>query len=302
MDDLKSIRVFLEVAQRSSFAGAARALKLTPATVTRTIAKLEADLGQQLLVRTTRQVALTSAGALVAARYGPIVEELDRATGELTRTSRPDRGKLTINAPISFGMRLLPDLVESFALAYPNIALDFRMTDRLVDIMDEDCDLAIRISGPPSDKSTIWRKICEVPRKAVAAPKLFDRIAMPDNPDDLDASFCLSYSSTGQSETWEFRNQAARRSVRAGTRVVSNNGDFLLGCAERGQGIAVLPDFIVAPSITQGNLVPVLEDWAVPSLWLTLYYPPYEAFPPLVATFTEFFEAFVTEQDGMQVF
>lgn len=301
MDDLKSIRVFLEVAQRSSFAGAARALKLTPATVTRTVAKLEADLGQQLLVRTTRQVALTSAGALVASRYGPIVEDLDRATGELTRTSRPDRGKLSINAPISFGMRLLPELVESFALAYPNIALDVRMTDRLVDIINEECDLAIRISGPPSDKSTIWRKICEVPRRAVAAPKLFDRIPRPRTPEELDPAVCLSYSSSGQAETWEFRNQGMRRSIRAGTTVVSNNGDFLLGCVERGQGISVLPDFLVAPSIATGALIPVLEDWTLPSLWLTLYYPPYEAFPPLVATFTEFFEAFIAEQDGMLV-
>lgn len=301
MEDLKALRVFLEVAQRASFAGAARALKLTPATVTRTVAKLEEDMGQQLLVRTTRQVALTAAGVKTAARYAPLIEEFDRAAKELRRTNTPDRGKLTINTPNSFGMRVLPALAESFALAYPNIALDFRMTDQLVDIMDEDCDLAIRISRPPTDKSTIWRKICEVPRRAVAAPALFERMRVPDTPADLDPNVCLSYSWKGLPENWEFHQGATRRSVRAGSMVISNNGDFLLGCAERGQGIVVLPEFMVNTGIACGDLVPLLPDWSVSSLWLTLYYPPYEVFPPLVATFTDFFESFVAEQDGLKV-
>ncbi|MEM1130152.1 MAG: LysR family transcriptional regulator [Pseudomonadota bacterium] len=300
MEDLKPIRVFLEVAAQSSFAGAARQLQMTPASVTRIIARLEKDLGQQLLLRTTRQVSLTSAGALVAARYRPIVAEFDAATFDIKRASLPDRGALKVNAPLSMGIRLLPRLVESFRLAYPHIALDIHMTDTLVDILEEDCDLSIRISEPPTDKSTIWRKLCEIPRHAVAAPGLFDRLPRPETPEDLLSDHCLSYSASGKAEDWTFTNGSLRRVVRAGTRLVSNNGDFLYEIARAGGGIVVLPDFIVAEGIAEGAVARVMPDWHVTPLWLTLFYPPYEQLPPLVATFTDFFEAYLRETDGME--
>jgi len=291
MQQIKPVRVFLKIAELSSFAAAARSLKMTPASVTRIVAKLEEELGQQLLVRTTRQVALTSAGAMVAARFGPVVQEFDRVTDEITRAVRPDRGQLSINAPMSLGMRLMPTLVDSFRLAYPKISLNINLTDTLVDIVEEDCDLAIRISAPPGDKSTIWRKICEVPRLAVAAPDLFERTPRPVSPDDLDPAYCMSYSAQGQAETWSFRKSGVTRNVAAGTAVVSNNGDFLYTLARAGNGITILPDFIVRDGIDSGAVDTVLDDWTVAPLWLTLFYPPYEVLPPLVATFTDFFEA-----------
>ena len=121
---------------------------MTPATVTRIVAKLEEDLGEQLLLRTTRQVSLTSTGALVAARYRPLIEAFDKVEQDLEREIQPRRGRLSINAPMSLGLRIMPKLVESFRLAYPNIDLNIRLTDRLVDIMSETCDLAIRVSQP----------------------------------------------------------------------------------------------------------------------------------------------------------
>ncbi|MEM8732218.1 MAG: LysR family transcriptional regulator [Pseudomonadota bacterium] len=299
MEDLKPIRVFLEVARQLSFAGAARTLDLTPATVTRTVAQLEASLGQQLLVRTTRQVSMTSAGAMVAARYQPIVEEFDRVGAEITRASRPDFGRLRVNAPLSLGLRVLPGLVESFRLAYPLIDLQVHLTDALVDIISEDCDLAIRISRQTTDKSTIWRKICEVPRYLIAAPSLFEHTPRPDHPEDLDPALTLSYSSDGRPEIWEFRKGAQSRTLRAGRRMVSNNGDFLYQMARTGGGICLLPDFLVHAGLQSGEVIRVLPEWTLPSLWLTLFYPPYEQLPPLVATFSDFFEAYMREVDGM---
>lgn len=299
MDDLKSIRVFLEVADQLSFSRAAQALQLNAASVTRIVSKLEAHLGQQLLVRTTRQVSMTSAGAQLAARYRPVIAEFDRITGDVLRATKPDAGRLRINAPLSMGVRVMPRLVESFRLAYPLIDLEVHLTDTLVDVIAEDCDLSIRISGPPKDKSTIWRKICEVPRHAVAAPSLFERVPMPRSPDDLDPATLLSYSATGTTETWTFHKGAQQRIVRAGTSVVSNNGDFLYGLARAGGGICGLPDFILHEGLKSGEVVKVLPDWDLGSLWLTLYYPPYEKLPPLVGTFTDFFEAYVKELDGL---
>ena len=298
MQTIKPIRVFLAVIEQGSFAGAARHLRMTPASITRIIAQLEQDLGQQLLLRTTRQVSLTGAGAMVAARYRPVVEEFDRVTEEVTRTTRPDRGRLAINVPLSFGMRLMPGLVASFRLAYPNIALDVQLTDTLVDILDESCDLAIRISAPPGDKSTIWRRICLVPRHVVAAPALFDRMPRPVSPDDLGPDHCLSYGQKGTAESWTFTRGGLRRTIRAGSDVVSNNGEFLHALALSGNGMVNLPDFLVRDDLAGGGLEAVLPDWQVTPLNLMLYYPPYEKLPPLVATFTDFFEAYIREVES----
>lgn len=298
MQDLKPIRVFLEVAAQRSFAGAARSLRLTPASVTRLVAGLEAELGQQLLLRTTRQVSLTSAGAVAAARYRPLIEAFDSTTEDLLAATGADRGRLSINAPISLGGPLLAGLVSSFRLAYPRIALDVQLTDALVDIVDESCDLAIRISGPPEDKSTIWRKICEVPRQLIAAPALFDRIARPEGPGDLIPEHCLSYGREGRAETWRFHKGSVTRSVRAGTEIVTNNGEVLYNLAATGNGIVNLPAFLAREGIRRGEVVPVLADWKMPPLYLMLYYPPYETLPPLVATFTDFFEAYMRDREG----
>ena len=300
MDEFKPVRVFLEVAAQKSFAAAARNLRLNPASVTRIVAGFEASLGQQLFVRTTRQVSLTSAGALVAARYRPLVEEFDRVTHEIAHAALHDRGSLRVNAPMSMGVRLLPPLIAAFRTAYPEIRLDLRLTDMLVDILEDSCDLAIRVSLPPTDKSTIWRKLCEIPRRAVAAPGFFARIPVPDDPVALRPEHCLSYSADGAPETWTFRKGATQRSVKAGSGLVSNNGDLLYGVAAAGGGIAVLPDFITQAGLDTGEVIPVLEDWQAPSLWLTLYYPPYEKLPPLVATFTDFFESRLRDLDGLR--
>ncbi|MBA4492585.1 LysR family transcriptional regulator [Paracoccus sp. S1E-3] len=298
MQDLKPIRVFLEVARQQSFAGAARRLHLTPASVTRIVARLEEDLGQQLLVRTTRKVSLTSAGALVATRYQSLIEAFDRVAEDLNREMQPFRGRIAINAPVSFGLRLLPSLLERFTLAYPNVDLSIQLTDRLVDIVTEDCDLSIRLSSPPTDKSTIWRRLCKVPLRAVAAPRLFDRHPVPRTPDDLEPRLCLSYGADESPEVWSFRKGALKQAVTAGTAIRTNNGDLLYALAREGVGIVVLPEFLVAEGLRQGEVVPVLPDWSLPQLWLSLFYPPYEALPPLVATFSDFMEAYLADAIG----
>lgn len=299
MTDLKAVRVFLEVAEKLSFAAASRSLRMTPASVTRIISKLEDDMGQQLFVRTTRQVSLTTAGAIAVTRYRPLVEELDQTTEDITRATRPDMGRLRVNAPMSLGVRVLPRLVETFRLAYPRIDLEIYLTDSLVDIIEGDCDLAVRVSEAPVDKSTIWRKICQVPRHVIAAPSLFERLQKPQVPDDLRPDSLLAYSDKGRDETWNFRSGGQKRDVRTSSKVISNSGDFLYSVAAAGGGICVLPDFIVRPGLEKGEVVSLLPEWEVTPFWLTLFYPPYEQFPPLVATFTDFFEAYMREFDGM---
>lgn len=299
IDDLKPIRVFLEVAALRSFAAAARSLSMTPATVTRTIARLETELGQQLLLRSTRQVALTAEGAALVAQFRDIVAAFDQATRDLAQARHPDRGRIRVTAPLSFGMRLMPAILDGFSLAYPQAELQVTLDDRLEDVMEGGHDLAIRISQPPRDKTTIWRKICAVPRCVVASPALFDRYPPPTSPDDLDPALCLGYTSAGSAEVWRFRKGARQRQITAGQMVSTNNGDLLAALVARGCGMALLPDFIVQEGLAEGRLLQVLPDWDVPQLWLSLTYPAYEALPPLVATFSDFFEASLRDVAGL---
>src|SRR5690606_29177271 len=215
MGELETIRVFLKVAEARSFSGAARELAMTPASVTRAIAALEERLGVQLLLRTTRQVSLTSAGAVYAARVRPLVDAITEAASETMEAQGIIAGRIRVSAPLSLGMRVLPQVLSQFALLYPQTRIALTLSHRLVDIVEDAFDLAIRISGPPADKSTIWRKLCPVARVLVASPGYLDRHGRPDRPEELVGHACLSYSPDGGVETWELISGALRRSVRA---------------------------------------------------------------------------------------
>ena len=292
MDELRTIRTLLAVAQHRSFAEAARRLGASAASVTRAVAALEDQLGTQLLVRTTRQVSLTAAGAAYAARVAPLLRAFDSLADELTAENSAERGLLRINAPMSLGLKVLPQVLTEFRARYPGIELSVTLTDAFVDIVGADFDLAIRISEPPADKSTIWRRICRVERILVAAPG--SAAAGASEPADLDPGECIAFSPTGREEHWVLTRDGLRRNLRAGQRLSANSGDLLAEMVLRGAGVALLPRFIVAEALLQGRLAIVLPDWRPPDIWLTLYYPPYEKLPPRVAGFSDFFERFVT--------
>lgn len=295
MGELESIRVFLAVAGLQSFAGAARQLGMTPASVTRTIAALEARLGVQLLVRTTRQVSLTSAGAAYAARVAPLADALAEAAHETREAQGITSGRLRISAPLSLGVKLLPALLSQFGALHPDTSVDINLSDRFVDIVEEDFDLAIRVSAPPNDKSTIWRKICRVPRILVATPDYLNARGHPHRPEDLGDHDCLGYRDGMNDEIWQLSSGRLRRIHKTQGRLSANNGDLLAGLVLNGEGIALLPRFIVETELATGRMVEVLPDWTTPEIWLTLYYPPYEQLPLRVATFSNFVETYVVD-------
>ena len=288
MNDYKALKTFLLAAEKRNFAQVARELDLTPAAVTRAIAALEDDLGMQLFVRTTRQVSLTTDGAVFAAQIKPAVEALENARKDVRNAHKADQGCLRISAPTWFGKAVLPPILSGFRRLNPKISFEISLSDELVNIVDDDYDLAIRISSQPSDKFTIWRKIRVVPRILVAAPA--SRYAEMRHPSELTSDDCLAYSDESRGENWVLSDGVSSMTISAGRAFSANNGEILADMAADGAGVAMLPGFHVSEHLRTGRLVHVLRGWAPADLWLTLYYPPYQALPPRIASFSKFFE------------
>ncbi|WP_283193426.1 LysR family transcriptional regulator [Rhizobium sp. AN80A] len=288
MNDYKALKTFLLAAEKRNFAQVARELDMTPAAVTRAIAALEDDLGVQLFVRTTRQVSLTTDGAVFAAQIQPAVEALENARKDVRNAHKSDQGRLRISAPTWLGKTILTPILSGFRDLYPKMSFEVSLSDGLVNIIDDDYDLALRISSAPSDKFTIWRKIRAVPRILVAAPG--SRFTRMQHPSELTPDDCLAYSGESRREHWALSDGGLSISITAGRAFSANNGEVLADMAADGVGVAMLPGFHIAEHIRTGRLVHVLPGWAPPELWLTLYYPPYQALPPRIATFSKFFE------------
>jgi len=288
MNDYKALRTFLLAAEKRNFAQVARELGMTAAAVTRAIAALEDDLGVQLFVRTTRQVSLTTDGAIFAAQIQPAVQALENARKDVMNSHKADHGRLRISAPTWFGQQILPPILSGFRELYPKISFEISLADGLVNIVDEDYDLAIRISSAPSDKFTIWRKISVVHRILVAAPG--SRFVGMAHPNELTPDDCLAYSGDSKRETWALTDGSGSATISAGRAFSANSGAVLADMAAAEAGIALLPTFHVAEHLRTGRLVHVLKTWSPPDLWLTLYYPPYHALPPRIASFSKYFE------------
>lgn len=298
---LERIRVFQAVAEHESFATAARELKLSRTIATRYVSELEADLGVQLLVRTTRRVSLTLAGRLYLDQVKGVVGTVDRASDLIRRAHGPMTGTLRLSAPLSLGLRFMPKLVAQFRILYPDVELKLNLTDRFVDILSEDFDMALRISGPPSDKSTIWRKICAVPRILVASPNYLLRYGIPEMPSDLEDHRGLAYATASNAKRWMLHHVVSREemSVAMPSPFECDNGDVIGDLAVLGEGIALLPRFIVQAHLDSGALTHLLADWVPPEIWLSAYYPPYDDLPPKVLMFSRLVEDLVATDPGM---
>jgi DNA-binding transcriptional LysR family regulator len=298
---IERIRVFLEVADRQSFAGAARALDLSPSIATRYVSELEAELGVQLLVRTTRRVSLTVVGRLYLERIRPVVDEIDRAAEFVREQQDAVKGLLRVSAPLSLGLRFLPGAIARFCKLYPEVDLKLNLTDRFVDMLGDEFDMALRISGPPPDKSTIWRKICVVPRLLVASPAYLLRAGVPKVPGDLTRHKCLGYSNFAGGALWMLRDSVTgeEQSTHVKMPFECDNGEVVAEIAASGEGIALLPRFIVSKYLEAETLAPVLAQWRPPEIWLTAFYPPYDALPAKIHAFTRLIEQVIAADRSM---
>ncbi len=285
---LEQITTFLAVAEGGSFADAARRLNVAPSSVTRTVSDLEQRLGVQLLVRTTRRVSLTQAGTAFRAQVQPLIGGLVRAQDDVRAYQTSLKGTLRVSAPLSFGLHRLAEALLAFRAQTPDVELAISLTDRFVDILTDDLDMALRISGVPTDRSTIWRKIAPVPRSLIAAPAYLASHGTPQTPADLMHHTALAYAHLADGDTWQLTDphSGLTEPVRVPSLLTCDNGDLLVQLAIAGQGIALLPDFLLRDAIAAGQLTRLLPGWRPPDIWLTAYFPPYQRLPAALDRFT----------------
>jgi len=287
MDRLSAMRAFAAVAESGSFSAAARQLRVSKSLVSRQVAELEAALGVRLLQRTTRSLSLTEAGRGYQHSILPVLAQIDEAEASLGQLQAAPRGKLRISAPMSFGIQHLAPALPDFLARYPEIDLAIEMNDRVVDLLEEGFDLALRI-GRLAPSRLIARKLAPMRRVIAASPDYLARFGMPERPEDLRAHHCLCYSNRGLEEEWRFRGG---QSVEVRGRVHANNGDLLRGMALSGLGIVDLPIFLVAGDLKAGALVPLLEDFLTQEGALYAVYPETRFLPPKIRVFIDYLAA-----------
>ena len=288
MDRLAAIEAFVRVAETHSFSEAARRLHASQSAVSRAVSGLEAELGARLLHRTTRSLTLTEAGRGYFERAARILADLEEANLAVTQLQAAPRGRLRVNAPMSFGFLHLAPALPDFLALYPELSVDLSMSDRFVDLIEEGVDVAVRI-GALEDSSLIARKLAPIRRVVCASPGYLKSRGTPLAPDDLKQHDCLCNSNIAVLHEWRFAAADGKLwPVDVRGRLSANNGDALRVAALKGLGLANLPTFIVGADLQAGTLMTVLDDFAVQDLSMSAVYPPGRHLSPKVRAFVDF--------------
>jgi DNA-binding transcriptional LysR family regulator len=251
------MEVFVRAVELGGFSLAARALRMTPSAVSKLVARLERRLGARLINRSTRKLLLTAEGQAFLERAHRVLADLDEAERAVTAGALP-RGLVRVNCNVPFGLHRLLPLVPRFTAAHPEVRLDIALTDRVIDLMDERADVAIRV-GSMRPSQLIARKLGQSRMAVVAAPTYLARRGVPKTPYDLDAHNCIAFNFARHVDEWSFVVEGTHVSLPARGDVVAGDGEISRRLALAGQGVTRLSLFHIRPDIKTGRLVPILE-------------------------------------------
>jgi DNA-binding transcriptional LysR family regulator len=263
MDQFKQISTFVEVVAKGSLSAAARAEGIAPAMIGRRLDALEQRLGVKLLQRTTRKLALTNEGSTFLEDCQRILAELEDAESAVSERSAKASGHLTISAPAGFGRQHVAPLMPSFLTEHREVTLTLNLNDRVVDLIGEGIDVAIRIAAL-SDSNLIGVKLADNKRVVVASPSYIKRYTAPRSLDDLVKHNCLAVSSEGSQRGWTFRQNGKNVTLKVTGNMVCNDGAVLHDWALSGKGLAWRSMWEVGTEIESGKLVTVLDEFAAP--------------------------------------
>jgi DNA-binding transcriptional LysR family regulator len=298
MDRFQAIRVFAQVVESGSFSSAAGKLGLSATAASRHVADLEAHLHTRLLNRTTRRVSLTESGRAFYERSVQLLADLDEAEQEASRAAVVPRGTIKLTTSVNFGVRHVAPAIAAFLAAHAEVRFDVSLSDRLVDLVEEGFDLAIRI-GSPGSENVVARKLGETRLVPCASPAYLAAHGAPQVPEDLARHNCFTYEYVAPRNLWRFRDPGGgERSVRVSGNLHSNNGDLLAEAAALGAGVVFEPAFIVGPEVRAGRLVPLLQDFEPQATPIYAVYPSRKHLSAKVRLFVDFLvERFASAQD-----
>ena len=273
MQRLECERMFAAVMETGSFAEAARRLGTSSGQASKLVSRLEADLGVRLLNRTTRALSPTEVGQAYYERIRVVIEELDALGEAVKNRSGSVSGRLKLTAPLSFGNKQLVPALVDFATRYPEVSLEVDFSDRVVNLVDEGFDAAVRI-GHQSDASTVVRKLCESRIVFAASPAYLAKHGTPAIPQELSGHDCVVDTNFKDRDSWHFRSDGKALTVNVRGRIYLSNADACVAAAEAGLGITQVPSFVAGDAIHAGRLLPLLRGMEPSAVPVQAVYPP----------------------------
>ncbi len=288
LPDFEAWSIFACVVEHRSFTGAAAALGLSKATISKAVTRLEHQVGAPLFHRTSRRLSLTESGAKLVDHAKRILAEGEAAEEAARDEALEPVGLVRLAVPMSFGLSHVGPVIAEFLCEYRGISIDMHLSDAKVDLIGEGFDIGLRIASLP-DSSLRARKLRNVQTYIVAAPAYLERMGTPRHPAELGEHECLRYSLLTTPDLWRFTNHEGHEAaVRPNGRLRANNSDVMLHSLRSGHGIAVVPDFIIDADLESGAVVPILEEWRPQPVALHLVTPPGTIRPKRVTALIEY--------------
>lgn len=271
MDRIDAMQAFLAVADLEGFAPAARKLKLSPSAVTRLIASLEEHLGARLLQRTTRSVALTDAGARYLARVRRILADVEEAEASIKDERTRPSGRLVVSAPIGFGRLHVSPVMSEYLKRYPEVSGELRLTDRVVNLVEDGVDLAVRI-GHLADSSLVARHVGEMRRIVVASPGYLKAHGEPKTPEAIESHQTIQFGATMASPDLRFVRDGKEIRIAPVSRLMTNSADAAIQYAVAGGGLTRVLAYQAAEALKRGRLKIVLAKFEQPPFPIHVVY------------------------------
>jgi DNA-binding transcriptional LysR family regulator len=272
VDRLESDRMFVAVMETGSFTGAAERIGTSSGQASKLVSRLESELGVRLLNRTTRSVSPTEAGRAYFERLRPLLDEFTDLDASVRDASRAPRGRLRLTAPLTFGAMELAPTLNAFAQRYAEIELDVSFSDRVVNLVDEGFDVAIRV-GRPDDSRLIARKLCDVRIVVVGAPGYLERAGVPGAPEDLTQHECVIDTNFRDPRRWPFNVAGAERTAPVRGRIRYSSAEACLRAAEAGLGLACVPAFVAGEALRSGSVIRLLAGFETQPYGVHALYP-----------------------------
>ena len=273
MDIVSDLAFFSLIVKSGSLAAAAQELGVTPPSVSKRLAGMEARLRVRLLNRTTRRISLTPEGEIYLTEGQRIIGDLETLEQRVSGGDVIPQGLLKVCATLGFGRRYIMPQLSAFARTYPEVEVQLELTDRPVNLVEQGYDAAIRFGELP-DARLSARKLADHRRLLCAAPSYLRRHGIPAAPRDLQRHHCILLRENDEIYgTWHFRSGARQETVKVRGPLSSNDGECVLGWALDGHGIIVRSEWDAAPYVRSGRLQPLLEDWQLPAADITIVFP-----------------------------